>query len=48
MNDKLEDEKSYKSKIDILMNKVKNLKDKKSNLDNIVEEQKMKIEKLII
>ena len=30
------------------MNKVKNLKDKKSNLDNIVEEQKMKIEKLII
>ena len=30
------------------MNKVKNLKDKKSNLDNVIEEQKMKIEKLII
>ncbi len=48
LNDKVEDLNNSKSKIDILKNKVKVLKDKKMKLHTTIDDQKLKIEKLII
>ena len=48
LNDKIEEDKNSKSRIDSLKNKVKVLKDKKVKLHSIIDDQKIKIEKLII
>lgn len=48
LNDKSEDEKNYMAKIDTLSTKLKTMKDKKLKLHGQLEEQKLKIEKLII
>ena len=48
LNDKTEDEKNYISKIDSLNSKLKTMKEKKSKLHSQIDEQKLKIEKLVI
>lgn len=48
LNDKSEEEKNYITKIETLNSKLKTMKDKKLKLHSQLEEQKIKIEKLII
>lgn len=44
----MEEEKNFKSKIDVLKNKLKTSQDKNEKFQAIIDEQKVKIEKLII